>query len=497
MITTAEEFKRTHPDYDKHAAEWRFLHHSYVGGPTYQKAQYLTRYLFESEEDYYGRLDSTPYDNHCKTIVHLYNSFIYANPPIRDVGSWNNNPVFEDFLEDADMEGRSLNQFMRQVDITASTFGHAWIIMDKSSEPAETLQQQSELGIRPYLSLYNPMNVMDWQFSRQPNGKVELVYLKIVEEPTGDRHRIRVFTKESIEVYEMSDDRVRLIYAMENPIGSVPAVCCYNARSGIPGIGLGELGDIARLNRTIYDHTSEMIEIIRLANHPSLVKTQSVQAGAGPGAIIQMEENMDPGLRPYLLQPDSASLDGVRGTISDLVRSINTIAAVGSVRATEARTMSGVALETENRILNAKLSEKADNLELCEEQLMELWAKWQNTEWTGTIDYPDSFNARDRANDLEILIKSNDISTNPRLREEIQRQLAGLLVSDPHELGQIVDETAVTELTHEPVTDATLESHMRSMLSEGYTEDQIKQLHPELLDVMLRGYIDMINNRNE
>jgi hypothetical protein len=71
------------------------------------------------------------------------------------------------------------------------------------------------------------------------------------------------------------------------------------------------------------------------------------------------------------------------------------------------------------------------------------------------------------------------------------------LVSDPHELGQIVDETAVTELTHEPVTDATLESHMRSMLSEGYTEDQIKQLHPELLDVMLRGYIDMINNRNE
>ena len=440
MINTVEELQQNTSEYDQMIAEWRFLYHSYMGGPVYTGQGYLTRYMFESDDEYNRRLANTPYDNQCKSIVHLYNSFIFANPPGRELGNWSNNLVFQDFLEDADLEGRSLDQFMRQVDITSSIFGHAWIIMDKSNQDAATEAQQIELGIRPYLSLYSPINVVGWEFARQPNGSNQLVYLKVVENTNGNESVIREFTMDEITVYRYREgsDHFTVESQVVNELGRIPAVCCYSSRTGINGVGLSEITDIARINRTIYDLTSEQIAIIQLANHPSLVKTAGTQAGAGPGAIIQIEDTLDPGLTPFLLQPTSASLDGVRGSIKDMIDSINRMAAVGSVRATEAKTMSGVALEVENRVLNAKLSEKADNLEVCEEQLMELWAYWQDTEWTGVITYPDSFNARDKSNELSVLQGSNDLATDDYLKVQIQRQLAELIVNDPHELSEIL-----------------------------------------------------------
>lgn len=496
MIETVEELTYTHEEFRGNLDEWRFLYHSYLGGAIYQNSSYLTRYQFESNEEYNERIFATPYANHCKPIVHLFNSFIFARQPTRLTGSWADNPQFQDFLEDADMEGRSLNQFMRQVDITSSIFGHAWIIMDKSDLPLQTAAEEQLFGVRPYLSLYNPLNVLDWQWEKQPNGSTNLNYLKVIERVNGPLQTVKIFTPETIETYTYnSDDNTYTVDSIqENGIGAVPAVICYSARSGVNGVGISELTDIARLNKTIYDHTSEMIQIIKLANHPSLVLTPGTQAGAGPGAIIEMESSLDPGLKPYLLQPDSASLDGVRNTIDDLVRSINTIAAVGNVRSVEGRTLSGVALEAENRILNAKLTEKADNLELCEEQLMELWARWQGVEWTGTIDYPDSFNARDKASELASLKVASELATDEYLIGAIQRRVAEIVIDDPEELNEIMNNESVDdELVHDPVTDESLEQHMRDMLSEGYSTEEIKRLHPELLDVLLSGYIDMLS----
>ena len=46
-----------------------------------------------------------------------------------------------------------------------------------------------------------------------------------------------------------------------------------------------------------------MEQLIRLTNHPSLVKTPSVNASAGAGAVIEMPDELEPNLKPYLLQP--------------------------------------------------------------------------------------------------------------------------------------------------------------------------------------------------
>jgi hypothetical protein len=59
--------------------------------------------------------------------------------------------------------------------------------------------------------------------------------------------------------------------------------------------------------------------------------------------------------------------------------------------------------------LNARLSEKADNLQISEEQLFRLYALFQNGVFDGEINYPDSFNIRDYATDLMYLPTSKSI----------------------------------------------------------------------------------------
>ena len=68
MSYTAAQIRQTHPEYEKYVNEWKFLQDSYLGGADWQDGQYLTRYIFESDEEYQERVSQTPYDNHCRSV---------------------------------------------------------------------------------------------------------------------------------------------------------------------------------------------------------------------------------------------------------------------------------------------------------------------------------------------------------------------------------------------------------------------------------------------
>jgi hypothetical protein len=159
-------------------------------------------------------------------------------------------------------------------------------------------------------------------------------------------------------------------------------------------IGISDLTDIADLQRAIYNELSEIEQLIRLSNHPSLVKTRDVDASAGAGAIIEMPDNLEPSLKPYILQPSGQNLDSVLKTISMKVDAINRLSHVGAVRSTSERVVSGVALRTEFQLLNARLSEKANLMQLAEEQIWRLYALWQDKVFDGKIMYPESFDLK-------------------------------------------------------------------------------------------------------
>jgi hypothetical protein len=446
MATYSRDFLvELHPDYDRKMNDWNFHYRSYLGGQDYENGYFLHRYILETEEEYLKRAEFTPLDNHCRNVIQIYSSFLFRVPPTRNFGSLTGDPQLEQFLMDADFDGRQYNNLIREAQVNASIYGTCWLIVDKPNSNAKTRAEELSQDIRPYISVYTPENVTNWKYERASNGRYYLTSLTVVEDMMGKDAIVKVWTMEDITTYKVEEFTIGYatkkptkIDEQENALGIIPAVCLYNQRTSKRGIGISDLSDVAELQKSIYNDYSEIEQLIRLSNHPSLVKTPNVEASAGAGSVIEMPEDLAPELKPYIIQPSSQSLESIMKTINTKVQAIDRITHMGAVRGTEKTVNSGIALQTEFQLLNARLSEKADYLQNTEEQIFDLYAKWQGTTFDGEIIYPDSFDLRDYASDLQFLqqAKASGVISDTFIKE-VDKQIARAVVDDDEKIANI------------------------------------------------------------
>jgi hypothetical protein len=446
MATYSRDFLvELHPDYERKMNDWNFHYRSYLGGQDYENGYFLHRYILETEEEYLKRAEFTPLDNHCRNVVQIYSSFLFRVPPTRNFGSLTGDPQLQQFLMDADFDGRQYNNLIREAQVNASIYGTCWLIVDKPNSNAKTRAEELSQDIRPYISVYTPENVTNWKYERASNGRYYLTSLTVVEDMMGKDAIVKVWTPEDITTYKVEEFTIGYatkkptkIDEQENALGKIPAVVLYNQRTSKKGIGISDLSDVADLQKSIYNDYSEIEQLIRLSNHPSLVKTPNVEASAGAGSIIEMPEDLAPELKPYIIQPSSQSLESIMKTIQTKVDAINRITHMGAVRGTEKTVNSGIALQTEFQLLNARLSEKADYLQNTEEQIFDLYAKWQGTTFDGEIFYPESFDLRDFSADLQFLqqAKASGVISDTFIKE-VDKQIARAVVDDDEKIANI------------------------------------------------------------
>jgi hypothetical protein len=422
------EATSTNTTYNEYQDRWHFYLQSYEGGDEYRRSGHLTRYVNESDSEYSARLASTPLDNHCRSVVSVYTSFLFRKHPDRDLGSIQADPMLEDFLRDADLDGRSLDQFMKEVSIWSNVFGHAFVLVTKPNLGAVTRADELAQGVRPYVSLLTPLTVFDWSWKRSPMGRYTLDMIKYVEDVNGDEQVIKQWTPEEIVTWTVNTKDQEMVGELREPngLGYVPAVIAYGNRGAIRGIGVSDLSDIADHQKKIYNELSEVEQSIRLNGHPTVVKTPDVEMSAGAGSVALMPDGLDPGLKPYMLNV-STDISAIYNSIEHSIGAIDKMANTGAVRATESRTLSGVAMRTEFELLNAKLSEKADNLELAEEQIWKLYAVYQGLQWDGEVEYPDSFNIQDETVELQKLQIAKATATDPVVFRVIDGELLELM----------------------------------------------------------------------
>jgi hypothetical protein len=502
MSDQYEQLLSSHEHYRKFKSNWRYLLNSFLGGDIYRTAGYLTRYMYESEAEYNARLLATPLDNHCRSVIQLFNSFLFRESPQREFGTLQDLSSVEDFLEDADLEGRSLNAFMKDVSTYSSVFGHTYILLSKPQTNALTRAEELGQGVRPYVSLLTPLSVLDWQWERSSSGVYTLVYFKYLEESDTSRTGyVKEWTPELIKTSRLSHEKrmIEETIVEENQLGQIPVVLAYSQRSIIRGLGVSDIQDIAPQQQAIYNEYSEIEQAGRISNHPSLVKTPGTEAVGGVGAIVQMPDDMNPNLKPYLLEPSGNNIDSLYMSIGNRVGSIDKMASLGSVRSNETTMMSGVSRETDFQMLNAHLAAKADNLELAEENMWRYFALYEGQGWSGSIDYPDNFNIKDKANNLQMLIQSRAAVAEPKYQQMLEHEIMELnlgedelekyladpneyLASDSGENTQTAAPTS-TEGEHPSLANSSQEDklkHIQEMLMSGYANDEILALHPEL-----------------
>lgn len=464
--------------YTNNQQRYQFLFDSYVGGEVYRNGGYLTRYQLETETEYALRLKTTPLDNQCRSIIATYISFLFRTGPERELGTLTTEMTVEDFLNDCDWEGRSLDSFMKQAATWANVFGHSWIIMSKPSVGAVTRADEIAASVRPYVNLLTPLVVTDWAWQRNPNGSYTLNYFKYIEDVNGNETVIKEWTPELITTTVIDTERETVLSNQVdvNELGLIPAVIVYAHTSTVRGIGMSTIEDIADAQRFIYNMQSEVEQAVRLGSHPSLVKTKDTQAGAGAGSIIEMPENLDPGLKPFVLEFSGQDITSIYSAIDNTVNSIDKMANTGSIRATEAREMSGISRQVEFQLLEARLSEQADNIELAEEQLWRLYAIYQGYSWTGEIEYPDSFAVTDLGDEMTRLVTAYNTITDTVRRGLIE-----------HEIMELIDIEDVRGETDE-IIELEFETHY---MVNPDTGDRILIESPEAHEAAIgRGYME-------
>ena len=473
-----DQLSEVHPDYSANIERYRFYADSYAGGTEYLNGEYLFPYVLETSNEYSQRIRETPLENHCRRTIDSYSSFIYGSNIEREYGNIENNPNLEAFLGDADLDGRSFGMFMREAGKWASVYGCVFIAVDKPESNAQTRAEELGQGIRPYISLLSPENVVDWQYQRQANGHMVMTYLKAIENKTEEYTDFIVYTRENtMRLRALKDSKVvSVITETPNTIGEIPVVVLYNNRTWKHNVGVSDIADVADLNRSIYTDYSEINQLIKLSNHPTLVKTQSTEASAGAGAIVTMDENLDSGLKPYLLTPSGQNISTLLDTIDRKVVAIEKMTHLDSVSG-QKTARSGVAMMIEQKALNSLLADKAGNLSLAEEQIWRLWCLWEGTAWDGEVVYPNSFDTRDRTQDLMNLKLAMEIGvSNPELAKVVQAGIARALVEDADELGELLENISGFE-PHimispegERVTAATEAEHI-ALGEQGFTHE--------------------------
>ena len=410
--------------YTNYKQRWQFLLESYLGGDDYRSGKHLTQYKTETTGEYEARLSTTPLANHVKSVVSVYTSFLFRESAEREFNSLQNNINLEAFLEDADLDGRSLEAFMKDVAIWSAVFGHCWVIVAKPQTNAATRAGELEQGVRPYVNILTPLVVTDWTWERASSGAYDLSYIKYLEDVNDTFSTVKEWTRETITTSRINNHKNEIVETKVevNGLGVIPAVICYASRSPVRGVGASLVTDIADYQRTIYNLNSEVEQSIRLNGHPTLVKTVDVEASAGAGAIALMPDNLDPGLRPYLLNV-ATDVAQIYMAIDNSVEIIDKMANTGAVRATEVREMSGIAMRTEFELLNAKLAEMADSLELAEEHIWRLWALYEGSVWDGKIEYPGSFNIRDTNDEIQQLTQAKNAATDPVVIRKVDEHI--------------------------------------------------------------------------
>ena len=428
---TKKELEEQNRLYKAYVSEWRFFIRSYFGGKMYKNGDYLLQHAFESQENFNRRKKIAYFYNYCAPVVDIFVAHLFATPPTRDFGGLEKDELFKSFLEDADLTGNTFSQFMREVGRFASVYGHVYVVVDKPAVNTVTKQDQIEDDIRPYFSIITPENVFDWKMTRLPNGRVVLDSIKIRESIKPDRYRI--WNREGWELWEVSKKggTTQMVDSGKHGLGEVPGRVVYNKNSGIDGIGLSDIQDIADVNKNIYYLCSDAKEIIENTAFPMLAMPEEDTSGAddegeqaiGPRNILTFDKEKG---QPYWLEPPHSSLAEIREWIQQDITEIFRIAKMSGMKTTDesVQPWSGVALTVQNQQLMAALHEKADNMQQAEIALLELWAKWEKKKFEGKIEYPTNFAVQDMNNEFNNAVTALGVSIDSMVyNKEIQKKI--------------------------------------------------------------------------
>jgi hypothetical protein len=197
-----------------------------------------------------------------------------------------------DFVEDVDGEGRTMNDFSRELLRDGINRGVSGILVDFPPAPPDlTLEQEQRLGLRPFWSHVPSTRVIGWRSERY-RGEETLTQLRITEnvvvpvDEYGEKTvaRVREYRRRLPTEENEADDEGETFWVLWekgdddewHPVDGgpvtlnvIPFVPFYTNRTGFL-TGLPPLEDLAWKNLEHFQSSSDQRHILRFARAPLL-----------------------------------------------------------------------------------------------------------------------------------------------------------------------------------------------------------------------------------
>ena len=439
-----------HNLYDRYVGDWRLAINSFWGGPEYRLGQYLKQYQVDTETPsetintymvdetgtyvnkmraklenvrtsseaekgldsldgtfYHEKLHNVPNLNYLKLYVSEYNSMLFKTPPQRTLPD---TPEIDQFMQNCDGEGNSLNEFWSQVDLLTTVYGVTWVSCIKFGE--------SDV---PSWKVHDPLSVKNWQYAYDKDGNLKLnkILIELSNDDTeavyryiDDENIITVFVpmdQDDSEYFPDIDpelitdiDGLHTV-VQENPLGYIPCKPIYQNQKIYNGIGSTPVFDLAQVQRSVYGDMAEIYSTIAYGAHPTLVIDEETDAlnegqiGAEPGSVVRVKNNIQ-GEAEYVYEfqaPPLNAIAEIRSLVDQKIEKMNQLAMIRSDELIRS-SRSGEQIREYDAKMEAFIRKKATNLENAEYNMWQIFFDWTNQQMPEdfAISYNRSFSSR-------------------------------------------------------------------------------------------------------
>jgi len=388
-----DELLAKHNLYKEYNSDWKLFDLTYESG--YPLIEYaLTRHARETYGNWQERLAEGYNFNFGKSIVDIFSFYLTEKDVIRKLAALKDDPIWELFSKDADLQGTNYNVLIDDIQKIASTYGSSGILVTKPGTENLTVQQDINDGIYPYYCVYSLPNIFNWKFKRnKTTHRWELVFLNLMEI---DGNHL-VWYPDRWEQYTVTKNASGAVTKVEkidsgiNALKEIPFVWMVNLKNRKhPEIGASDLVDISRIVTSIIRDLSCGQEIMKFAGFPirrQPMETDTGDAGGedeietGPRAVEEFDPTLGEGGKPdwmptEILEPIEAILKWIDRK-SDEVYRVAHLSGVHGQRKSNNEVASGMALRYEFQQLNAVMNAKSVNQTEAELNALRYWLMWQ------------------------------------------------------------------------------------------------------------------------
>jgi hypothetical protein len=433
------DLRSTHPYYADEWSEWTFLTAAYEGVRQLVDIGVVKQHEREDDPAFLRRMTELYGLNYSRAVIDLVNHYLFKKEPTREIPKQlAEDPAWIAFLDDCNLYGDKFGDLLADQARWSSVMGHVGFLIDKPLLAAESKQQELAQGIYPYISVYHPPAILDWEYARDITGRPRLSFIKLLDDSDGT-NTYRFWWQDHWELWrepeseeEPSEEAEAVkIGEGENPLGEIPFVWLHNLSGRFFPLGVSDIHEIARIDLSIIRDLSQISEIAGFNAFPVLMAPMleeglETQDDIGPTAVIEFDPE-NPQAKPSWLVPAAEGVlralwEGIKQKGEECYR----IANAGGLHAVDTASVakSGTALSAEFQQLNAKIVQKAVNVEKTENMILYFWLRWQNLEQLieeSAIIRARDYDVHNLSQDLADALTAKAVVRSTTFKQEVEK----------------------------------------------------------------------------